>query len=71
METNTTTDDLPVPLWHRLTLTMKEASALSGIERAKLDRAVRFQKLKTLQLEGANRVLRSELDRYLSSLVES
>ena len=59
---------LSVPLWHRLTLTVKEASALTGIERAKLDRAVRFQQLKPLQLEGANRILRSELDRYLATL---
>ena len=51
------------------TLTINQASRISGLDRHKLDQAVRQGKLRKLDLSGATRVRPEELDRYLENLV--
>jgi excisionase family DNA binding protein len=60
---------IELPLTDLLTLTVKEAASLAGLDRERLDEAIRMNSLKVLKIDGVRRVYRPELDRWLQSLI--
>ena len=61
-------DRLSIPIHHKLTLSLAEASALAGISRSRLHQAIKDGIL-TVQILGRGyRVKRTDLEDYVDSL---
>jgi excisionase family DNA binding protein len=58
----------PSEISHKLTLTVQEASTLSGLPRAHLLEAIEARSLKAQRIKHTWRITRAELDDYLSRL---
>ena len=58
----------PVPLAERLTLTLKEASHLSGLPKKFLEKKIREGKLKALTIARNTFVKRAELEQFVRGL---
>ena len=63
------TKNMELPLTELRTLTVKEAALLTGLERERLDEAIRANQLRIMRLPGVRRIYRAELDRWLESLI--
>ena len=61
-------DRLTVPIYHKLTLSIAEASAMSGISRPRLRQAVKEGKLTTQVIGRGYRVKRIDLETYVGNL---
>lgn len=61
-------DRLTVPIYHKLTLSIAEASAMSGISRPRLRQAVKEGKLTAQVIGRGYRVKRIDLETYVGNL---
>ncbi|GAC1457326.1 MAG: hypothetical protein NVS2B14_00570 [Chamaesiphon sp.] len=61
-------DRATVPIHYKLTLSLDEASALSGISRQRLRDAIRSGTLKAIALGRGYRVKRTDLESFVSSI---
>ena len=61
-------DRLVIPIYHKLTLSIAEASALSGLSRLRLRQAVKDGQLPAQIIGKGYRVKRIDLENYVSNL---
>lgn len=57
-----------VPVAEKLTLTLAEAAALSGLPEEFLGQSIRDKKLRSFELDGTERIKRADLDSFIKNL---